>query len=266
MTGEPGETESMPVILAEGIVTRYTNYRENDRIISIFTIDRGRIDAKARGCRKPTSPLLPACQPFVYGQFELFSGKDKYTVNQCDIRETFFPLREDYDRFAYGSAMLQLSHYAAQENEPNRALFSLLYHCLSYLAYGENTPKDLLILFMIRYLACIGFRPAITACAACGRDVRGDAQLYFSPAQGGVVCASCARGARPVTKLSLEALRRMLLLGEDELKKVRLTNPMGKELLAVLTEYITFVLEYGARALSVLPGETDPGTGIKAGT
>ena len=37
----------MPVICAEGIVTRYANYRESDRILSIFTIQNGRIDAKA---------------------------------------------------------------------------------------------------------------------------------------------------------------------------------------------------------------------------
>ena len=60
----------MPVICTEGIVTRYANYRENDRILSIFTIQHGRLDAKARGCRKPQSPLVNACQPFVFGQFD----------------------------------------------------------------------------------------------------------------------------------------------------------------------------------------------------
>ena len=66
----------MPVICADGIVTRYANYRESDRILSIFTIERGRIDVKARGCRKPQSPLVNVCQPFVFGQFEIFTGKE----------------------------------------------------------------------------------------------------------------------------------------------------------------------------------------------
>ena len=66
----------MALVCATGIVTRYVNYSENDRIISIFTIEQGRIDAKARGCRKPTSPLLPVAQPFVFGEFELYQGKE----------------------------------------------------------------------------------------------------------------------------------------------------------------------------------------------
>ena len=110
----------MAVVCVTGIVTRYVNYRESDRILSIFTIEQGRVDAKARGCRRPTSPLLPAAQPFVYGEFELFQGKDKYTVNQCSIQESFFPIREDIARFAVGSAMLQLAHEATQEREGSR--------------------------------------------------------------------------------------------------------------------------------------------------
>ena len=52
---------------------------------------------RRKGARLPPSgqPLLPAAQPFVYGEFELFAGRDKYTVNQCAIAESFFPIRED---------------------------------------------------------------------------------------------------------------------------------------------------------------------------
>lgn len=245
----------MPVILTDGIVTRYTNYRENDRIINIFTVDRGKIDAKARGCRKSTSALLPACQPFVYGQFELYHSKDKYTVNQCEIKETFFPLREDYARFAYGTAMLQFCNNAVQENEPNQTLFSLLYHSLSYLAYGESDPRDLFCCFLIRYLDKIGYRPAITTCARCGRDIRGDARVLFSTQTGGAVCAACEQNSTPITKTALEAMRRMLLLEDHELSKVRLTDALRGEILPALTGYASYSLDYGTRALRILSAE-----------
>lgn len=243
----------MPIVLVDGIVTRFVNYRENDRIISIFTVDRGRVDAKARGARKPVSALLPVCQPFVYGQFELYSGKDKYTVNQCEIKETFFPLREDYTRFSFASAMLQLAHAAVQENEPNEPLFSLLYRMLSYLAYGENDPRDLLCGYLIRYLNVIGYRPAITTCARCGRDLRGDGRLYFSARQGGAVCAACTiEGGERIGKTALEAMRRMLLLSDDELDKIRLTDALRREILPALIGYTAATLDYGARALQLL--------------
>ena len=242
----------MAVVCVTGIVTRYVNYRESDRILSIFTIEQGRVDAKARGCRRPTSPLLPAAQPFVYGEFELFHGKDKYTVNQCSIQESFFPIRENIARFAVGSAMLQLAHEATQEREPNRPLFSLLYHALSFLAYGDVEPEDLLLCFLLRYLNATGYCPAITSCARCGRDLRADPHVYVSAKAGGAVCAACAAGAREISKTALEALRRMLLLQDEELCRVRLTEPLRRELRAMLTEQIDVSVENCARFLAFL--------------
>ena len=240
----------MPVICTSGIVTRYVNYRENDRILSIFTIDRGRIDAKARGCRRPASPLLPAAQPFVYGEFELFASKDKYTVNQASVTESFFPIREDIERYAIGSAVLQLTQEAAQEGLPNETLFYLVYHTLSFLAYGESDPRDLFLCFLARFLNAVGYRPAITACAQCGRDVRVDAHVYYAARSGGTVCAACRNGAREVSKTALEAMRRMLLLSDSEMQRVRLTAPLRKEIEAMLLEQTAHSLEYGSTALA----------------
>lgn len=241
----------MPVICADGIVTRYANYRESDRILSIFTIEHGRLDAKARGCRRPQSPLVNACQPFVFGQFELFTGKDKATINACDIKETFYPIREDYERFSIGSVMLRLCHDAAPENEPNEALFSLLYHSLSFLAYGESNPQDLFCCFLVRFLNAIGYRPAITTCAQCGRDLRADAVVRFSP-RGGAVCAACAQQGERVSKTALEGMRRMLIMDDPDMDRVKLSENVRAEIFRALTAYTECSLEYGSRALNIL--------------
>lgn len=248
----------MPVFCADGIVTRYTNYRESDRILSIFTIDRGRIDAKARGCRKTQSPLVNVCQPFVFGQFEIFCGKDRNTINACEIKETFYPIREDYERFSIGSVMLRLSHDAAMENEPNEALFSLLYHSLSFLAYGESDPKDLFCCFLVRFLDAIGYRPAVTACAQCGRDIRSDAIVRFTP-RGGAVCNACSQYGEPISKTALEGMRRMLVMENADMDKVKLSDRIRKEITRHITEYTAVSLEYCTKALAILNGGEDVG-------
>lgn len=243
----------MPVICAEGIVTRYVNYRENDRILSIFTIGHGRMDVKARGCRKPQSPLVNVCQPFVFGQFEIFTGKERNTVNACEVKETFYPIREDYERFSIGSVMLRLCHDAIPENEPNEALFSLLYHSLSYLAYGVSAPKDLFCCFLVRFLNAIGYRPAITACAQCGRDLRADAIVRFSP-RGGAVCAACSTQGEKVSKTALEGMRRMLIMEDSEMDRVKLSEEIRVEIINCLLSYTRFSLDFSERAFSMLEG------------
>ncbi len=232
----------MPTVCTNAIVTGYTDYKENDRILTLFTLEHGRVDCKARNCRKPTAPLLSCAQPFVYGEFELYMGNERATVNGCDVKESFYPIREDVDRFLIASAVTQLCGNAIEHDAPNPPLFSLLYHTLSYLAYGDCVPQDLLCGFLIRYLDRLGYCPSLTACASCHRDVRSDAVLYFVPRAGGVVCAACPHGTKPVSRLALEAMRRMLLLEDEELQKIVLKEPLRAELLALLTATIEEVL------------------------
>ena len=62
----------MADLTLRGMVIRTVDYRDNDRILTLFTAEQGRVDAKARNCRKATSPLLACAQPFVYGEDQLF--------------------------------------------------------------------------------------------------------------------------------------------------------------------------------------------------
>lgn len=241
----------MPLEIVNGIVARYVNYGDNDRILSILTREHGRMDAKARGCRKPTSPLVQAAQPFVYGEFEIFAGKAKNTVNGCDIKESFFSIREDIERFMTGSAMLRLAHDAVQPNQPNERVFLLLYHALSFLAYGQSVPRDLFLCYLIRYLHAVGFCPAITNCANCGRSIISDTQVYFSK-NGGAVCADCARGAAVISKTALEAMRRMLVMEDTQMDRVKLPEYLYQEIRNALFGCTEYALEFGREALSVL--------------
>ena len=237
----------MPTECVQAIVTGYTDYRDNDRMLTLFSMERGRIDCKARNCRKPTAPLLACAQPFVFGEFELFTHNDRVTVNGCELRETFYPLREDVDRFMIASTITRLCNAVIERESPDRELFSLLYHLLSFLSYTSNDPKDLLIAFLTHYLDHIGYRPSLTRCAVCRRDIRSDTVLYYSAQAGGAVCSACPHDGKPVGKLALEAMRRILLLSDEELSRVALKEPLQKELLSLLRKSCAQVL-----------GETDP--------
>ena len=232
----------MPTELIESIVTGYTDYRDDDRMLTLFSAERGRIDCKARNCRKPTSKLLSCAQPFVFGEFELFVNNDRITVNGCDVRETFYPIREDVDRFMIASVCTQLCNSVIGHESPDHPLFSLLYHVLSFLAYTDSDPKDLLIAFLLHFLDHAGYRPSLTRCAICRRDIRSDAVLFYSAEAGGAVCAGCPHSGKPISKLALEAMRRILLLSDEELKRVVLKDVLRTELLGVLRATCTKML------------------------
>jgi DNA repair protein RecO (recombination protein O) len=242
-----------------GIVIRYVNYRDNDRILTIFTEEKGRVDAKARGCRRPKSPLLPCAQPFVFGEFQLYAGKERYTIDQCDVRESFYPLREDVERLAAGYAMLALTQTVIQQNQSNPGMFSALYHALSFLCYGDTHAVDMVICFIVRFLETNGVCPALTTCACCGESLLGARESRFSVIAGGAVCLACAAegNALFVELLSLEAMRRMRRLADADMGRVKLPPAVRRELLRLLTAYMEYTLDKPLPALRTLENAGD---------
>lgn len=242
----------MPTECIRAIVTGYADYRDNDRMLTLFSAERGRIDCKARNCRKPTAPLLACAQPFVFGEFELYSQNDRSTVNGCEIRETFYPLREDVDRFMAASAVTQLTNAVIEHEAPDEPLFSLLYHMLSFLAYTDSEPKDLLLAFILHYLDHAGYRPSLTRCSICRRDIRQDPILFYDAETGGAVCSACPHPTRPVSKLALEAMRRILLLQNEELVRVVLKDDLKRELYILLRSSLARMLGENERSIALL--------------
>ena len=232
----------MADLICRGMVIRTVDYRDNDRILTLFTAESGRVDAKARNCRKATSPLLACTQPFTYGEYQLFYHKNKYIIDQGEVLESFYPLREDVEKYAAASLCASLCLEGIQAEERNEDIFSLLYHTLSFLTYGDSDPGDLTAAFLIRFLALSGFRPAITQCAACGRDLREDPVIRFLPDKGGAVCAACSPVGRKIGRTALEAMRRMLLLDDDQLFRVKLKAPLRTEVLSHLIPYAKLYL------------------------
>ena len=80
-----------------------------DRVVVILTRERGKLSAAARGCRKPASRLFSCSEMFTFGEFVLYEGRNRMTVDNCEVRERFYPLREDLHRFAAGAYMTSVA-------------------------------------------------------------------------------------------------------------------------------------------------------------
>ena len=70
----------MPVLTTDALVLRRADYADYDRMVTLLTPEHGRLDAVARGCRRPRSPLVNAVEPFISGEFQLFRKGERYSI------------------------------------------------------------------------------------------------------------------------------------------------------------------------------------------
>ncbi len=173
------------------IVLRHVNYRDNDRMVTLFSPSRGRVDAVIRNCRKPKSHNLNSGELFALGDYMLVENGGRTTVTSVHLIESFYPLRENYERLTCGTYLLSLTE-AVIEPEPERQeLFMLLLHTLSRLAFSDQPWRPLLAGFLLHFAACEGFRPRLNHCVFCGAETGEKGPFCFDPEEGGLCCGSC---------------------------------------------------------------------------
>ena len=196
------------------IVLRHVNYRDNDRMLTLLSPSRGRIDAMLRGCRKPRSQNLNAGELFALGDYMLYESGGRVTVTSAQLIETFYPLRNQYDRLTCGIYLLNLAEAAAEPEQEEQELFMLLLHTLSRLTFSDQPWKPLLSGFLLHYAACQGFKPRLNHCVLCGREPREDEACFFDAEEGGLVCSACRRPRQtPLSARQLHWMRNALLSG-----------------------------------------------------
>ena len=178
----------------EAVVLRSIRLGEADRVLHLYTEDRGRIGAVAKGVRRVRSRFGGRLEPLSRVKLVLHEGRsDLCTITAADTVHAHATLREQRESIERATdacdAVLKLFDAA----EPNRAAYNLLCHELALLdADTSLATMAQALAFRMKLLLAAGFVPELAACAACGEREHLGA---FSAAAGGVVCPACEAGA-----------------------------------------------------------------------
>ena len=149
------------IITVRGIVIKHSPAGDYDWVATIFTAERGKITAFARSARKPGNKLSGTVEPFCFGTFKLFAGKNSYTIVEADIENYFEGFRQDLEGACYGTFFLELTNFYTRENNEDRQLLNLLYLSLKALL-NDSLPNRLVkCIFELRSLSIEGEYPGI---------------------------------------------------------------------------------------------------------
>jgi DNA repair protein RecO (recombination protein O) len=188
-----------------GVVLRSWKLGEADRIVSIMTRENGKVRAVAKGVRKPSSRFGARLEPTSHLALQLYRGRGELdVVTQVETVDRFGTLRNDLDRWARASAMLEAVEQVSQDREPNDRLYEMLVRALRTLVANESPL--VVAAFFLKLLALEGFEPAVDACVACGSD---GPLVAFDLGEGGTVCVDCRRGTA-LEPAALELLQAIL--------------------------------------------------------
>jgi DNA repair protein RecO (recombination protein O) len=206
----------MPQLKSEGIVLKSTLWKENSKIVTVFTDNAGRqtiIDRGGRSLKSKRGRLMS----FTRLDITYFRSERSGTgyISEVEPLETFAMDKGGgaLGRLAFASAALELLNDLLPDNEPQEELYLLTIH---YLRRMDIVPKNsiipLFLTFFLKLLSFLGYRPNFAGCVSCGRErtevgrqpSEPGGDWVFAPERGGVVCPSCQTAGEYYIKLQSE--------------------------------------------------------------
>ncbi|MFN8218150.1 MAG: DNA repair protein RecO [Solirubrobacterales bacterium] len=184
-------------VRTEAVVLRSIRYGEADRILHLYSRDRGRIGAIAKGARKPRSRFGGRLEPFFRLDLMLHEGRgDLLTVTGVTTVEGYPRLRSSGAAITAGARACDAFLRLLDSTEANPPAYNLICRYLALLddpaAQERAAGLATALAFRLKLALVAGFVPELAACARCGEA---EHLVGFSGAAGGVVCAGCEAGS-----------------------------------------------------------------------
>jgi DNA repair protein RecO (recombination protein O) len=223
----------------EAVVLRSFRFGEADRVLHVYTADRGRVGAVAKGVRRTKSRFGGRLEPLSHVELMLHQGSGELqTVTGAQLRASHHEAREDPYRLAVGligaEAMLRLF----TEQEANERAFTALTRFLDRLdAIPSQAPArppldPLALSFQLKLLWLSGYMPHLESCVECG-VVEG--LVGYLPAAGGAVCRDCGSGSIGISPEGLTAIRMLIGTPLADAHAAGLTDRGARDALALVT-------------------------------
>jgi DNA repair protein RecO (recombination protein O) len=223
----------------EAVVLRSFAFGEADRVLHLYTAERGRTGALAKGVRRTRSRFGGRLEPFSHVELVLHRGRGElHTVTGASLVRSHDRIRSDPWRLQVGLIGLEAMLRLFTEEERNERAFLALTRFLDALDETERSGAGrpplapVLLSFQLKLLWLSGLLPHLGACVECGAVER---LVGYAPAAGGAVCADCDHGAIPLSVAGTEGIAALLAAPIADADAQGLDERSAREALTVIT-------------------------------
>lgn len=236
----------------EAIVLRQVKTLNGRRMLLLFSKKFGKISVGTSVTEGGKNKSALALRPFTLGRYELFKGRESYSLNNGQVIKSYYGLGEDIDKYMAGSYVLELTEKLLAEDLPQPRLFGLILDFFDALEKRQKKHDTLVMAYIVKALDIMGTMPNTAQCGICGCD---NPQRFFSVEEGGMICPECAQrlmqeqNNEPLIYDTNFGIINILRYFQKEpfasFEKLALDEGILKKLKAILKTYMTYHLDVG---------------------
>lgn len=202
----------MEIVNCRAIVLKLQDYRENDRLVTLFTLEHGRLIGVARGAKRSIKRFGGALELFALLDVQMKHRHSLSELVEADIQTIHSGIRGDLARIAQGAYACELIAALAPEGMANARLFRLMASYLDHLDRSAASNSDRRF-FEINLLNILGYRPSLDLCSRCGAQLGGGAGKPATLSYSEILCCDCSPVSREFSRETLGFLSACLNTG-----------------------------------------------------
>ena len=239
----------MALYQTEGVLIGSRNWGEADKMVTIFTQEKGLVEAAAFGCRRPRSPLAASMQLFSYLDLQLTEGRRLDTVKQAQMKEHYKKLSEDLTVMSYGALVAEVMREFMPVGVPEPKLFQTLLEVME--AFEKRNPRVTALAAVLQIMEFTGLQLHYEHCVHCGKAIKGDGA--FSLHEGGALCVDCKGEGRMAFP---ETLRRTIISLRDfdwqDSGSLRLQGSLLMQAEKISISHLQYILGHSLKAMDFI--------------
>ncbi|HWT05600.1 MAG TPA: DNA repair protein RecO, partial [Xanthomonadales bacterium] len=152
----------------DAIVLRARPLGEADRVYTLLTRERGKVDAVAKGVRRPRSSLGGRLEPLAEVRVALHKGRSLDVVTEARTIKSYWDGLVRPDALATASLFAETVDMFCEPDLALPEIYALLAGAIGAVA-ASGAPAGLVPRFQLRLLHALGLAPADDACVRCGQ-------------------------------------------------------------------------------------------------
>jgi DNA repair protein RecO (recombination protein O) len=243
----------------ECIVLKNVDYGESDRIVTLYSPDRGRFSAIAKGAKRSQKRFVNKLEEFSLLDIRYRpAGQNRlHFLSEADLKNAFLTLRTNWQRYCAAMLANELVLRFTGEHDPDRRMYALLYRLLESLHHGAS-PLPAVAFFHLHLLNVCGYRPGLDRCAVCSCTPDTDSGRSFAlqPGSGMLLCSRCSghpdRSRFTLSLQSLKFLQTAQGMTTEQMHRLQMPDKTAAECLSVLYSYSRYLLQCDIHSWSLL--------------
>ena len=204
---------------SDAIVIYSKDYKDYDKLLTLYSPVFGKRKAVLRGCKRPNSKQRFAGLPLFYGEFVLVEAKGYDIIKSVESKNIFINITKDYDKYLDVCQMLKIVEKNGEYNN-YRMQFLLLLTYLTFVDSGKIDYQVCTAKFLMEILRMQGLEPNTDKCSSCGKQF--DERVFFDQAMNCFVCENCCKN-------SCIEIKKSVIEVMDTIKNNKFLELVGKD-------------------------------------